>query len=326
MKDLDDCYWVLASHTCPAGDCITEHTLPHDSVEHEQGSAAQAVWLERPGVLACRSIQLLTALAAALAEALPGAAAVLRQNLASVLDAKQQAVPNIQAAAIQGRQHTTTGQQHTATGEWDPGSSCSAGQTRKQAAALTVDMEAANNAAVGAGHGSHSDDDACSDSDSAANSADSISALAGASDTELEPFLDLNFCARQMQLHAGCSPADSPPAATPPGTPSPLTTPSPPAKAQGRLVEQATEALAGVQPSSPQFSADISGGTSGHGVGGGDVGEGQGHSDEDIAALKAALHGQPAAPAAEQLAQHANGAAYLRWHAASSYNVSSSSP
>lgn len=270
-----------------------------------------------PKFLSCRYIQLLTALAAALAEALPGAAAVLRQNIASVLDAKQQAVPSIQAAAIQGQQHTTSG-------EWHCGSSYPAGQTWKQAAASTADMEAANNAAFGAGHGGHSDDDACSNSDSAANSADSISALAGASDTELEPFLDLNFCARQMQLDARCSPADSPPAPTPPETPSPVTTPSPPAKAQGKLVEQMTEAPAGVQPSSPQFPADVSSGTSAHGVHGGDIGNDQGYSDEDVAALKAALHSPTAAPAARQVNSIADGPAYLPWHAANSYNVSGS--
>jgi hypothetical protein len=269
--------------------------------------------LERPKFLFCRYTQLLTALAAALAEALPGAAASLRRNLAAVLATEPQAAPEAEGTATWRRSDT-------AKNEWGELVSHAEGQTLEKAPTSTADMEAANNAAFGTG--------SASDSDSKAGSEDSISAVAGASDTELEPFLDLNFCAQQMQLDATRSPSDSSPAATLPNLPSPFAPQSPPSQARGNLVEQAAVAPAGMPPGGPRDCERVSSsGSSSSDAGGDDGSQGGGGSGEDVAELKAALHGrpsiQPTAPAAGQLVRTVDGIADLRWHAASSYNVSS---
>ena len=81
---------------------------------------------ECPNFLFCRYTLLLTALANALAGALPTAAASLRQNLAAVLSTEPQAGPGIDNKAAWR-------QLDTATDTWGTGVNHSTGANRQQA-------------------------------------------------------------------------------------------------------------------------------------------------------------------------------------------------
>ena len=237
-----------------------------------------------------------------MAEALPGAAAVLCQNLSIVPNAVPPAAPaTVEGASTQGLRPAGR-----PPGNWGRSTVYQSGQIEGAAPeAVTADTAAGI--------------------DSDAGSGGSTSAAAGASDTdtEPEPFLDLNFCARQPQLHACRSETDSSPPATPRQLPFPLK----PGLQPGDSGSVGTQAKApGDAAWRSRKRADASGASSNGGAG--DDTRGHDNSGEDVAVLKAERHGQPsgqpAAPSAGQLSHLADGAAYLRWQATSSYNVSGS--
>jgi hypothetical protein len=337
---------------------------------------ATSEWLwRRPcgRLLARRSVQLLAALAAALAEVLPGAAATLRENLSAVLSAEPRAASTATADTTAATRSFLSGVADSRGG--GGGRSRPARQPSevvpKSAAAISTGHRAASGSDLGSdgpagssdsicagrGNGSQGGSDAgtCAGAGSGSNvgsgslagSGDSISAVAGTSDTELEPFLELNFCAGRVQMAASHSRTGGAPAATPRF---PLTPSSPAGTGDTVPADTAEEHV--LRPDSPRYCADISSSESGgdassedgrdsggsserHGSRESTGGRGDGDSrglgasrvdagGEDVAVVKAALHVsalQRAAPAAGPGTPPVGRSAYLRSHAASSYKV-----